>query len=180
MSIMGLKRNSELLQIGASVTMTGVDISTEVKVSLPLSSLDREVFVITDVIMDVDFPAIIEGTNSRTFAQLTKTQKGNVNGTLVEFVAINDPDLVARVDERIIFPGSGELAFVRTSSYDNHQNTTGTLLDNLGILATPDFFLSCDTVGAGSAKSAFVRVYGYRAKADADTYAAMVTSELYQ
>ena len=177
---MSLKRTSELMQIGASTVMLNDSDSYEQMVTLPLSSLDREVFVITDVIMDVAFPSIIEGTNSHVVGQLTKTQKGDANGTYVDFVSINDPDLVARVDERVIFPGSGELAVVRTSSYDNHQNTTGTLLDNLGILATPNFYLAVDAFGAAAPKAVFVRVYGYRAKADADTYAAMVTSELYQ
>tara|TARA_Y100001938_G_C8025460_1_gene397748 strand:+ start:314 stop:850 length:537 start_codon:yes stop_codon:yes gene_type:complete len=178
---MGLKRTSELLQIGGSVTQQEKNQAIEVEVSLPLSTLDREVFVITDLIMDVDFPQISSGTNTRVFSQVTKTSCDDGSGN-IEFKAINDADLVGRIDERVLYPSANAMAYVRTSSYDNYMHTTGTKLDHLGILATPNFYIAIDSVGtsAASVKGGYVRLHGYRAKADADTYAALVTAELYE
>jgi hypothetical protein len=178
---MGLKKNSELLQIGGSITQASVNAPAEIEITLPLSTLDREIFVITDLIMDVDFPQIEEGTNSRVFAQVTKRSNLDASGDVL-FKAINDSDLVGRIDERVLYPSPTAMNYVRTSSYDNYMHTTGTSMDNLGILATPNFYIAIDSVGTNtqSLKGAYVRLHGYRAKADADTYAALVTAELYE
>jgi hypothetical protein len=50
--------------------------------------------------------------------------------------------------------------------------------DYLGIVATNNMFLNIVGLNNGNAKGVAARVYGYRAKADAATYAALVQSEL--
>ena len=50
--------------------------------------------------------------------------------------------------------------------------------DYLGIIATSNCFLNITGVNNGNAKSARVRVYGYRAQASASVYAALVQSEV--
>ena len=50
--------------------------------------------------------------------------------------------------------------------------------DYIGIIATDNAFLQVEGVGNGNAKVANCRVYGYRAKASAAVYAALVQSEV--
>ena len=53
--------------------------------------------------------------------------------------------------------------------------------DYLGIIATNDFFVNLDLskdFTTGQTCDVKVRVYGYRARADASTYAALVQSEV--
>ncbi len=51
-------------------------------------------------------------------------------------------------------------------------------LDYLGIIATNDFFVQIKGDGNASAKKVQGKLYGYRAKATADIYAALVQSEV--
>ena len=48
----------------------------------------------------------------------------------------------------------------------------------VGIIATDHFFLNLAGIANGNPKNARVKIYGYRAKADSSTYAALVASEL--
>ena len=59
-------------------------------------------------------------------------------------------------------------------------NTPPADMDYIGIVATDNMFVSQDldgTLGSGNAGTVQVRVYGYRAQADAATYAGLVQSE---
>ena len=51
-------------------------------------------------------------------------------------------------------------------------------LEYIGIIATNDFFVQIKGDNNTGAKSVFGKMYGYRAKADAATYAALVQSEV--
>ena len=51
-------------------------------------------------------------------------------------------------------------------------------LDYMGIIATPNCYLSVDSDECKSKKAVAMRMWGYRAKADAATYAALVQSEV--
>ena len=52
------------------------------------------------------------------------------------------------------------------------------MLDYIGIIATNDFFIQLQGANNLVAKFANVRVWGYRAKADATIYSALVQSEV--
>jgi ABC-type uncharacterized transport system permease subunit len=58
------------------------------------------------------------------------------------------------------------------------METPPAALDYVGIIATNDFFLQVVGVNNAAAKSMGVKVYGYRARAEASTYAALVQSEV--
>ena len=51
-------------------------------------------------------------------------------------------------------------------------------MDYLGIIATNDFFVAVEGAGNGGAKAVTGKLYGYRAIADAATFAALTQSEL--
>ena len=50
--------------------------------------------------------------------------------------------------------------------------------DSIGIIATNDFFIQVEGTANGVAKGVTGKLYGYRAKAGAATYAALVQSEV--
>jgi hypothetical protein len=52
------------------------------------------------------------------------------------------------------------------------------MLEYLGIIATNDFFIQVQGNNNQSAKNMSAKVYGYRAKASSEIYAALVQSEL--
>ena len=56
-------------------------------------------------------------------------------------------------------------------------NFTALSEDYIGIIATSDAFLNIVGLNNNNAKQARVRVYGYRAKAEAAVYAALVQSQ---
>ncbi len=72
-------------------------------------------------------------------------------------------------------------AGIESYTYDERMpsDTPDTNLDYIAIIATSDFFVS-GTESAGTTGSLEVayKIYGYRAKADAATYAALVQSEV--
>ena len=51
-------------------------------------------------------------------------------------------------------------------------------MDYLGIIATNDFFVAVEGAGNLGAKAMTGKLYGYRAQADAATFAALTQSEL--
>ena len=58
------------------------------------------------------------------------------------------------------------------------ETPTGVGLDYIGIIATNDFFVQVAGTGNTSAKAVNGKLYGYRAIANADIYAALVQSEV--
>lgn len=167
---MAFKKTSELLNIGAFLSLAdGTPGSTTV--NLPLSSLDREVFVITDV--SLDHSPLIEPAPSQN-ASLTASV--NRNGTSI--VYLNNPDCVAHTQFTIDVGPGGQFLTQRNSYPD--ESTSGTSRDFLSIIATPDFVLAgsfSTSAGGGSNRNVYARITGYRAVADAATYSALVVEE---
>ena len=58
------------------------------------------------------------------------------------------------------------------------METPPATLDYIGIIATNDFFVQIKGTGNTGTKSVFGKMYGYRAVASADIYAALVQSEV--
>ena len=168
---MGFKKTSELLNIGLSVNESAANTYTSQEVQLPLSSLDREVFVVTDIIVDANIPDLVPGTNSTVTVQVTRTEETGMR-------SINNPTSLGRADERFFNPVPGELAYVPSSTPGQVRSASGSPTDYLGIIATPNVFIAVQGSGNASAKFGAARITGYRAKADADTYAALVTEEI--
>jgi hypothetical protein len=58
------------------------------------------------------------------------------------------------------------------------MDTPPSQLDYLDIIATDSFFIALDGSNATGGAQGAVRLFGYRARADAATYAALVQSEM--
>jgi hypothetical protein len=165
---MTLKRTSSTIVIGARVAESAANTFTQGSVDLQLNPLDNEVFVVQAIDLDVAPPDGIAATNTATNATLTTTSQTALPG-------LQSSNVLARKELAVRAAGfvDGGVAF-ETSSMESPP----TVLDYIGIISTNDFFLQVIGSNNAAAKSVACKVYGYRAKADAATYAALVQSEV--
>jgi len=167
----GLKSTSSPLQISASVKQLVVNTFESTEIPLTLNVLDNEVFVITQVNIDVDAPSwpVAPGAAASVSATLSSTARTTTGN-------ISDSNVIAS-GERIIIsdPITGGVAFDREDPLFAAISE-----DYLGIVATNNMFLNIDSdaVAVANFKACRVRVYGYRASAGSSVYAALVQSEL--
>jgi hypothetical protein len=166
----GLKQSSSVVAIGFSAIEPAPNTFTQTTVDLNLSPLDREVFVVTQVNLDVDAPdSVLALTTSvdATLSTVLRTTLGDISNSNV---------LASARREIICNSGmtpDGGIPFDR-------EDPTFTALteDYLGIIATSNCFLNLQGTNNGNVKQARVRIYGYRAQATAPVYAALVQSEV--
>ena len=164
----GLKQTSSTIVIGASVIESAANTFTEQRIDLQLNPLDNEVFVVTAINLDVTAPDAIAGVNTQTSGSLSTTSLTSVGN-------LSQSQVIAVSQDSIRAAGfvDGGVGFQRTS-----LETPPAALDYVGIIATNDFFLQVGGLGNAAAKAMTAKVYGYRAKAEASTYAALVQSEV--
>jgi hypothetical protein len=169
---MALKKTSQLLNIGSTITFSDGDVNVSARKSLPLNSLDREVFVVTDISVDSD-PLIIPQLPGQ---DVSLNFSVNKNETTVQ--TINNPDAVAHFRKQVTSTPVGDT--VQVTAFPS-EASTGITQDFLGIISTSDYVLcgSYSSTGGGDPdRRVYVRMTGYRATASADVYAALVAEEL--
>ena len=164
----GLKSSSDIIIFGANVTETAANTYTELEINLNLDPLNQEVFVVQAIDLDVTPPDAIAGTNTDTRAQLSTVSQ-------TAFVGLANANVVGTKSMHIRAAGFVD-GGVLSDQYSG--DTPSAALDYVGIIATDNCFLGVAGRNNGTTKSAQVKVYGYRAKADAAIYAALVQSEL--
>ena len=164
MASKGLTQTSSLIQISATVTESAANTFTVEQIDLQLNPLDREVFVVQAVDLDLE-PADLSPGTSVCAITLSSTRRATVGG-------IDFPNVVAA---KRITTQQGATGAV-TNEY-MASDSPASNLDYIAIIATNDFFLNIEGTANANAKSANARVYGYRARADAAIYAALVQSE---
>jgi hypothetical protein len=162
----GLKQTSAVVPIGFSVTETAANTFTQGQVDLNLSPLDREVFVVLAVNLDSDVPDTITGTNTSVRCALTSTSQTAMPG-------LQDSNCMARLSH---FTRSDAVTSVGYSS--QALETPPSTLEYIGIIATNDFFVQVEGANNINNKGLAGKMYGYRAIATADIYAALVQSEV--
>ena len=166
----GLKETSSPIQISSRLVESAANTYTTQEIDLTLNALDNEVFVVTQLNIDVDEPDSIAATSTISLAALSTTQRTTM-GTIA------DSNVLGAAKRSIVcnagMTADGGIPFDREDPIFAALEQ-----DYLGIVATNNMFLAVQGVNNGNAKAVRVRVYGYRAKADAATYAALVQSEL--
>ena len=164
----GLKKSSEVISIGFSVTESGPNTFTQGSVDLNLDPLNNEVFVVLAINLDPFIPSSLAGVDTRVAASLTTTSQNAL-------ASLADANCMARAAHQIQAAGfvDGGVAFTQLSTETPTAN-----LDYIGIIATNDFFVQVEGAGNPVAKGVTGKLYGYRAKASAATYAALVQSEV--
>lgn len=166
----GLKSTSSPIQVSQfSIELVAGTFVSEA-IDLSLNPLDQEVFVVTQVNLDVDAPDSIPGLTTSVDATLSTVLRANLG-------SIANANVLASARREIIcnsgMTPDGGIPFDR-------EDPTFTALteDYLGIIATSNCFLNLQGTNNGNVKQARVRIYGYRAQATAPVYAALVQSEV--
>lgn len=164
----GLKQSSSTVSIGFQVDETAANTFTQGSVDLNLSPLDREVFVVTSINLDPQTPDAIDATDTSVTMSLTTTSQTDV----VNLSNANCLAISANVIRARDFAAGG-VAFQTLGA-----ETPPAQLDYIGIIATNDFFVQVKGGNNNDAKQGSGKLYGYRAIASADIYAALVQSEV--
>ena len=164
----GLKASSSTVAIGFSLSESAANTFTQASVDLNLSPLDREVFVVLAVNLDPESPDQQATANSATTCSVTSTSQTTVGN-------LGDANCLAVAQQRIMTNATSGMA---TSFQQQSLETPPSTLEYIGIIATNDFFIQVLGNGNTNAKGVSGKVYGYRAVASADIYAALVQSEV--
>ena len=165
---MTLKKTSSEVQISAGLTETAPNTFSQLEVDLSLSPLDNEIFVVTAIDLDLQAPDALAGTDTDFTAYVSTTSQ-------TATVGIDNSNVLTSSRKDIRAGGfvDGGVAFDQQGMTSPPGETMV-----IGYIATNNFFLGCQGNNNLVAKRANVRVYGYRARADAATYAALVQSEV--
>jgi hypothetical protein len=164
----GLTQTSSVVPIGFEVTETAPNTFTQVQVDLNMSPLDREVFVCLAINMDSDFPDAVPATNTAVRGAFTTTSQTAIP-------TLQNSNCLSRLTYGLQAAGfvDGGVGFASQA-----LETPPSTLEYIGIIATNDFFVSVKGVANNLAKGVSGKLYGYRARASADIYAALVQSEV--
>ena len=164
----GLTQSSSPIAIGFQTIEAAANKFTESSVDLNLSPLDKEVFVVTAINIDPFTPEAIQGTDTSVTCAVTTTSQTGI-------VGLENSNCLA-IGQNIIKSYAGADAGVAFST--TGLETPPALLEYLGVIATNDFFVGVEGSNNVNAKGVSGKLYGYRAKATADVYAALVQSEV--
>ena len=165
----GLKQSSSVVSIGFSVSETAPNTFTQGQVDLNLSPLDREVMVVLAVNLDSGAPDAIAGVNTAIRSALTTTSQTAIP-------TLQDANCLSRLSQNI--QAAEFCRWRRWFLKSSFRYTTSNLLEYIGIIATNDFFVQVQGTGNLAPKGVSGKLYGYRAVASADIYAALVQSEV--
>ena len=164
------KITSDPFFINASVTESAADTYTQVQISAPLDSLNREGLLVHAAYFSGQEPERLANATSQVKLQVTSTSKTAIVGA-------NDANLIAS-QQKTITGGAAEFGALTVVDQIG-SNAPYQATDNLGLVATDDLFFAIEGVGGqAGAKQAQVRLVCSRVELTADAYAALVTNEL--
>ena len=163
---MGYKWTSETFTIREAVTETGANTFTEQTVNLNLDSLSREILVIQRVDLDVAYPDAIASTYTSVSASLANTSQTTP-------INIDDPDCIASGNTVIASPNPTSMVSFQEAMPESINAADVPLF----IVATDNLYLGVKGLNNTNAKSCYMVLHARRAKADAGTYSAILTSQ---
>ena len=162
----GLKETSGLITIGFQLSESAANTFSEDRIDLQLNVLDREVFVVYGVSMDLSAPDCITATDTDVFGSISTTSRTSVGN-------LGDSNVLATGGNQIKTDAVNAVGFSYSSA-----DAPATQLEYLGIVATNDFYCQIQGTANNNAKTISGRLYGVRATASADVFAALTQSEL--
>ena len=164
----GLKQSSSVVSVGFKALEAVPNTFTQSQIDLNLSPLDREVFVVLAINLDPYSPDAIAATDTLVQSSLTTTSQTAV-------AALDNSNCLGASGSTIRAAGfvDGGCAFQTIAG-----ETPPATLDYIGIIATNDFFVQVKGTSNLDVKGVTGKMYGYRAIASADIYAALVQSEV--
>lgn len=167
---MGFKKTSGIIAVSNRVESGTGNTFTQLELDLPLDTLNNEIFVVLAIDFALSPPDALSGLDTATQCQLSTTNQTGITG-------LEHSNILARGENAIQAAGFGTGAAGVGFTHMSNDTPTGDL-DWMGIIATPNCYLAVDGYNNIAPKSVAMRMWGYRAKADAATYAALVQSEV--
>lgn len=167
MAVKGLKPTSGVIVISSGITESAVDTFTSAKVDLQLNVLDREVFVVTAADIDLRPPSLVLDKRTQSSMSISTVERTSVGG-------LDKSNVLAVAN---ITTDNNDNTGVATYSYSSTESPHAQL-EYINIIATNDFYLNIQGSNNTAAGAANARLWGYRAQADAATFAALTQSEL--
>jgi hypothetical protein len=164
----GLTKPSSPLTVSFEVAESAPNTFTQGQIDLQLNVLDREVFVVTGTNLDLLPPDAIAATDTRMRGSLSTTSRTTIGD-------LADTNVIASARDDIRAAGfvDGGVAFAT-----QYGESPAVGMDYLAIIATNDFFVQVEGSANLGAKAITGKLYGFRAIADASTFAALTQSEL--
>ena len=164
----GLKETSSTVAIGFSVSETAPNTFQQGSVDLNLDPLNNEVFVVQAINLEPGIPDALAGVDTEVLTSLTTTSQ-----TAVQF--LNNTNCLVTASKFIRAAGMVDAG---VSFSTGAGEAVPTALEYIGIIATNDFFVQVQGNGNLAPKGITGKLYGYRARADASIYSALVQSEV--
>jgi len=164
----GLKETSSLITIGFTAVETAPNTFTQATVDLQLNPLDNEVFIVYSIDVDVAAPDALAGVNTSMGASVSTTTRTTLGD-------LADSNVLSASARQIRSAGfvDGGVAFTTGSN-----ESPATQLSYLGIIATNNFFIQIQGANNLAPHSVTGKLFGARARADANIFSALVQSEL--
>ena len=163
---MGFKKTSDIIAVSFGLTESAANTYTQEEIALQLDVLNNEIFVVLAADLNPETPELVPASTTATNSAITSTSSATM-ATLANTNTIASAQLVIR-------SAAGEaVSFTRAAEESYSAN-----LDYVALIATNNFFVSIQGANNTAARSLSGRVWGYRARADATTYAALVQSEV--
>ncbi len=163
---MGFKKTSDTIAISFGLEESVADTYTEEEIALQLDVLNNEIFVVLAVDLNPAAPLLVAGTNTEVRAVVASTSAPTMR-------SLASSNVIAEASQAIRSNGGEAVSFTRAAE----ESFSGSL-DYIALISTNNFFLSILGTNTGKTNSVNGRIWGYRARADASTYAALVQSEV--
>jgi len=163
---MGFKKTSDLIAISFGVDESALNTFTQEEIALQLDILNNEIFVVLAVDLNPSSPDLVANLDTETQCSVTSTSQTGV-------ATLANSNTIAVASLSIQSDAANSVSFTRAAeeSYSNN-------LDYVALIATNNFFVGLAGRNNTSAKNMTGRLFGFRAKADSSTYAALVQSEV--
>jgi hypothetical protein len=165
---MGFKKTSETIAISFDLLELAANTFIQDEIALQLDILNNEIFVVLAVDLDVTDPDAIPGANTSVNASITST-------SVTALPNLGNSNCIATARNAIRAAGFVDSGVGFTRAADS---TVSSDVDYIALISTNNFFVQLVGLANASAKQVSGRVWGYRARADASTYAALVQSEV--
>jgi len=165
---MGFKKTSDTIAISFGLNETAPNTFLEEQIALQLDVLNNEIFVVLAADINLTPPDAVAATDTNTFGSISSTSSAAIS-------TLADSNTIAVGREAIRAAGfvDGGVGFARAAS-----ETYSGDVDYIALIATNNFFVQLQGQGNLNPKALNGRIWGYRARADASTYAALVQSEV--
>lgn len=176
---MALKSTSSPITISQNFNQAQASTFEAIPVDLQLNPLDQEVFVVTAVKIDFDNLPFVDTTGLASQIAKTSFSVSVCKNRPSAMQDIGNNNVVAASKVMVLTALDAGSVPIGTSVLEQSpMDTPPSQLEYLDIIATDNFFIAIDGFRSVAVSNGAVRIFGYRARADAATYAALVQSEM--